>query len=269
MNFGKKLSNNIVCSSGCDATLPTTTGISTTSSHGSIEASRHLKRVFLRIDSLLPSSTSLVSEGNSAEYYRDQMEEARDFIRKLSQMVQREDLSEIHFGEINSAISKLRNYVCVIDRIRTSKLDKIAKEPLVHTPVANPLTHLPSLPLQIENIFDNCITKYDSNVLRWPMFWATYNDVVASNKQVSDRAKFRILYNNLDHQMKTLISDIEPLNPNLKLAFHRINTHFADEETIRYGIEKALSQIPPLKDSYNNIEVFFFYLVQFWFNSIY
>src|SRR5699024_5445988 len=101
------------------------TAISSSQNGGSNNVSRNLKRVFLRIDSLLPSSTSLISETNSPEYYREQMEEAREFIKKLSSIVQQEELSDIHFSEINRCITRLREYVAVIDRIRTSKLEKV------------------------------------------------------------------------------------------------------------------------------------------------
>ena len=99
---------------------------------------------------------------------------------------------------------------------------------------------------------EQLIQPYDGNILHWRMFWTTFQDVVMNIPRMIDVTRFRILYNNLDPQTQTLISNLDPANPNLGEVCKRIEEYFDNPNNILKGIANVIEKLSILKNCYSN-----------------
>ena len=96
------------------------------------------------------------------------------------------------------------------------------------------------------------LPKFSGNALHWARFFAAYQELVGMNNEFSDITKFRLLFDAVDQQTRALLADVNLISPNLLAVYNRLVKHFSKRHVINHSIVSAVSEMPYMKDAYNN-----------------
>lgn len=205
--------------------------------HSSQYNVRNLKRWFTLIDAFLKRS---LETANSVQYFLDQISEARAYTTKLMHLVGGDNVEDGHFMMIKLYLERLQMHTVELDRAKLKHL-QINKVQLQIQP--QPSATCVKAP--------ESLAPFDGNILHWPLFWSTYQDLISSMGD-DTKAKFRLLLHNIDTESRIrMMSDINPDSPELDLVFRRLKSHFEDPTKVLQHIKLQFTKLKSLKHRYS------------------